>query len=100
MFFSPRIRLAPLAQLCHRLAVSAKAGVDDRRTWRGEADRANGSMRRELGEVADGLAVGESIGDALRRTGEYFPPLFRRMVEVGHQTGRDELTYRRLGEPL
>lgn len=95
---SPRARLYPLSQLCHRLALSSKAGIEDRKTWSDEARRSSGAMQRAVGSIADDVAAGSGIGDALPRTGEFFPPLFRRMVEMGEATGRLDVTYRRLAE--
>ena len=98
MFFSPRIRLKPLAQLCYRLATATGAGVEDRKVWRDEAGRGSRSQRHKIAHVADELAVGRSIPDALRTTGNFFPPLFRQMVEVGDMSGRLDHTYGRLAK--
>jgi len=96
MFFSPRIRLKSLAQLCYRLATATGAGIEDRKVWRSEAQRGSKSQRRKVSHIADELAKGQSIPDALRSTGNFFPPLFRQMVEVGEIGGRLDRTYGRL----
>jgi len=96
MFFSPRIRLKSLAQLCYRLATATGAGIEDRKVWRSEATRGSRSQQRNISCVADELAKGQSIPDALRTTGKFFPPLFRQMVEVGEIGGRLDRTYGRL----
>ncbi|NOY28951.1 MAG: hypothetical protein GXP28_01885 [Planctomycetes bacterium] len=96
MFFSPRIRLKSLAQLCYRLATATGAGIEDRKVWRAEAARGSRSQQRKISCVADELAKGQSIPDALRTTGKFFPPLFRQMVEVGEIGGRLDRTYGRL----
>jgi type II secretory pathway component PulF len=98
MNFSPRIRLRELAHLCRRLAVATKAGLEDRRIWRDEAERGRPIRRRVVGKVADALSRGESVGDSLTKTGEFFPPLFRQIVKVGDATGQLDRSYRQLAE--
>jgi type II secretory pathway component PulF len=94
--FSPRMRLKPLAQLCHRLATATNAGIQDRKIWTDESNRGSLSERRAAAQVRDQLAVGRSIIDALPATDEYYPPLFRQMVEVGEVSGRLGEIYKRL----
>jgi len=96
MFFSPRIRLKPLAQLCYRLATATGAGIEDRKVWQSEAQRGSSAQRRKVLQISAELAAGRSIPDALRTTGNFFPPLFRQMVEVGEIGGRLDQTYSRL----
>jgi type II secretory pathway component PulF len=98
MFFTSRIRLKPLTQLCHRLAVSTEAGLEDRRIWHDEAERGSSAQSRHVALIRDALATGESMKEALPATGKFFPPLFRSMVEVGETGGRLGRTYRRLAE--
>ena len=98
MFVSPRIRLKPLCQLCHRLALSTRAGIEDRKIWQDEAYRGSRSQRSKVGLVRDTLATGTSLTDALPATGKYFPPLFRQMLEVGETSGQLGRTYQRLAE--
>ena len=98
MFFSSRIHLKPLTQLCHRLTISTEAGLEDRRIWRGEAERGSSAQRRHVALIRDALAAGDSVTEALPATGKFFPPLFRSMIEVGETGGRLGRTYRRLAE--
>jgi type IV pilus assembly protein PilC len=98
MNLSPRIRLRELAQLCRRLAVATKAGLEDRRIWRDEAERGRPVRRRVVAKVAEELSKGESIGDALKKTGDFFPSLFREIVGVGDATGQLDRAYRQLAE--
>ena len=68
MFFSPRIRLKPLAQLCHRLAIATKAGIQDRKIWSSEAERGSGSQRRAvllISQQLDGKKSLTEIKDVL-----------------------------------
>lgn len=96
--FSPRIRLKPLAQLCHRLAVATKAGLEDRRIWRSEAGRGGRTQQARVAAVSDQLDRGASIDHALRAAGDFFPPLFRHMVVVGEASGHLDRTYQQLAE--
>jgi type II secretory pathway component PulF len=98
MFFSPRIRLKPLASLCHRLAIATGAGLEDRRIWRDEAQRSSGSQRAMATHVSDCLARGQSIAEALAGSGDFLPPLFKQVVAVGETSGQLDRTYRRLAE--
>jgi type IV pilus assembly protein PilC len=96
--FAPRIGLKALAQLCRRLATSTRAGIEDRRTWQTEAERGGASQRAAVSQVSDALSRGESVGDALARTGDYFPVMFRQIVALGDATGTLDRVYRRLAE--
>ncbi len=98
MFFSPRARLKPLAAFCRRMAIATRAGLEDRRIWRDEAERGRSAHRAVVRQVSDSLARGESISKALVATGEYFPPLFIQMVAIGEASGNLDHTYRRLAE--
>lgn len=87
-----------LAELCHRLAISAEAGIDLRRTLAREADAARGHASRVLETLRDGAARGDTLEDSLARTGDAFPALFKEMVAVGEQTGSLAEVFRKLGE--
>jgi type IV pilus assembly protein PilC len=96
MVFSPRMRLKPLAQFCHRLATATNAGIQDRKIWTDEAQRGSSAERAAAAQIRDSLAAGHSISDALQATGEFYPPLFHQMVEVGEVSGRLGENYKRL----
>ncbi len=98
MPFSSRIRLKPLAQLCHRLATATRAGIEDRKIWHDEAQRGSQSQRATVARIRDEIASGSSLGEALAATGSFFPPLFRQMLEVGETSGQLGRTYSRLAE--
>ena len=97
MFGGSRIDLASAAQLSRRLATSLEAGIDIRRVFSREA-LGNGSLPRQLEPVASRIQQGYSLGDALSATGNYFPPLFRELVEVGEKTGKLPEVFRSLAE--
>jgi type IV pilus assembly protein PilC len=96
--FSPRIGLKSLAQFCHRLATATNAGIQDRKIWTDEAERGSRAQRAAAASIRDQLAVGVSITDALQSTGDFYPPLFRQMVEVGEVSGRLGENYKRLAK--
>jgi len=98
MFFSSRIRLKPLAQLCHRLAIATSAGIEDFKVWKDEAARGSRSQQQQLELVVAKLNSGAALPQALASTGDYFPPLFRQMVEVGDVSGQLDVTYKRLAQ--
>lgn len=85
--FQPRLNNKRLADLCHRLAISAESGIDIRRTWEREADNATGSRAKAYRLVQQGVSRGDTLADALAQTGRLFPPLFHEMIQVGEQTG-------------
>jgi type IV pilus assembly protein PilC len=88
MLFSPRISTKQLAILCRRLAISLEAGIDVRKVWAREAERPVGIVaRRRLCTVSEAVEQGDSLSEALKATGDYFPELFRELVAVGEYSG-------------
>ena len=87
MFFTPRIPLKSLIGLCRRTGMSLEAGIDARTMWAREADRATGPLRRQLRSISEDVNRGGSLAEALAQTGDFFPRIFREMVEVGEETG-------------
>ena len=94
----PSISTKPLAALCRRVAVSLESGIDERRIWQREAERAGGRMRVEIGRIHAAVAAGQGISDGIRATGSYFPPLFRALAGLGEQTGKSPAVFRRLAD--
>jgi type II secretory pathway component PulF len=98
MFFSPRISTRELAQLCHRLAISVDAGIDARKIWSREAEQAQGPAKSRFELISQAVNQGESLQDALSRTGEFFPVLFRELVAVGEYSGGLDKVFAQLAE--
>ena len=96
MFYSKRISLKALSQFCYRMATATNAGIQDRKIWTDEAGRGSASQREIAARVRDELARGNSITEAMQSTGEYYPLMFRKMVEVGEISGRLGEIYKRL----
>jgi len=88
MLFSPRITNKQLAGLCRRLAVSLGAGIDIRKTWLREIERPIGRRSSAIFKsIGAAINQGEGLSKVLSETGDYFPPLFLELVEVGETTG-------------
>ena len=98
MVFEPRLSSKALAELCHRLAVEADAGIDIRRTWQREAEHAPHRVHAATAQIRDAVAGGESLAAALRQTGRLFPPLMLEMVHVGEQAGALSKVFARLSD--
>lgn len=87
MLFS-RVGDKDLAGLCRRLATSLEAGIDMRKIWQREAEtRRPGPLRGRLEQISDAVAAGHTLTDAVHETRDFFPTLFREMLEVGEETG-------------
>lgn len=95
---SAKIGAKPLSQLCDRLSTSVSSGIDIRRIWTSEADRGNANQRQVAQHISKCVSAGESLTDAIKKTGDYFPTLFREMVEVGEQTAKLDEVFSRLSD--
>ena len=96
--FSTRVNTRQLAALCRRMGTSLGAGVDLRRTLNREAETTRGRLQCRLAEVRDAVAQGSPLAEGFAKTGDFFPPLFRQLVEVGEQTGHTAEVFGQLGE--
>jgi type IV pilus assembly protein PilC len=99
MLFDQRIGQNELANLSRRLATGLEGGVEARRIFKREAEgRSSRALRRRMNDVSVAVAGGSTIYDAVEATGNFFPPLFREMVQVGEQTGHSAEVFRHLAE--
>jgi type IV pilus assembly protein PilC len=96
--FGPQIATKQLAALCRRMSTSLAAGIDIRRTMAREAGNARGSLARRLSVVNDHVARGGGLSEGFQSTGQYFPSLFRQLVDVGEQTGHSAEVFAQLAE--
>jgi type II secretory pathway component PulF len=86
---APRIGTQQLASLCHRLSTMLHAGVDIRKVMAREAEKSmTFFLRGHLQKISAAVDRGDSIGSALEAAGDFFPPLFCRLVAVGEHTGK------------
>jgi len=93
-----RIPTKALADLSRRMATSLSAGIEVRKAWNDEIGRTNPRYRPAIAEISDRVARGNTFSQALERTGDAFPPLFRELVSLGDATGRLPDILRRLAE--
>ena len=85
--FSSRISTKQLAEMLRRLAISLEAGIDIRQVLTSEARRSSPAVRQQLEAIGAAVNGGSSLTDAVRETGNFFPPLTRELISVGEQTG-------------
>ena len=91
-----KIPISQLAALCGRVATALQSGIEQRVVWRREADRARGRIAPPLRHVAAALEQGEALADVVARNGDYFPPLFVQLIDIGETTGKLPTVLRRL----
>jgi type II secretory pathway component PulF len=99
MFFSPRYSTRETSQLCQRLSIAIDAGIDVRRIWASEADRAPpGLAKSHFQTISRAVSEGNTMTQALAATGDYFPPLMRELTAVGEESGKLDAVYKQLAE--
>ncbi len=88
-----RIPLKTLADLCHRISTSYKAGIDVLQIFRRESQ--TGSLRHRLAmtKVLDCVSQGQTIAEGLRAADNYFPELTSAVAESGETSGRLERSF-------
>jgi type IV pilus assembly protein PilC len=87
MFFTRRLPLSSLIELCRALRHQLGAGLTLRDVFRHQAARGAAGVRPLAGRIAEGLARGGDLEGALKREAGAFPPLFLALTSVGEQTG-------------
>ncbi len=95
---APRFRLKELAGLCRRVGTGLEAGVDAKKSWGREAERASPRHRATLNHIVDEINQGSSMPLALRGTDDAFPPLMHDLIKIGEQTGKFDQVLLRLAE--
>lgn len=99
MIGASRISTRQLEVFCRRLGMCLEAGIPLRFVIAREVDRApGGAHRRRIAELSDAIERGASFAEALEFTDDYFPDLFRAMVQVGEETGRLAESLRELAD--
>ena len=94
----PRITSKSLAALCRRTAISIEAGIDDRKIWQREAERASGHLRGAFEEIRGVVEAGGNLSEGIAATGRYFPGLFCELAVLGDATGKQATIFRRLAD--
>lgn len=86
--FLARAKTRELMDFCHRVAISLESGIDIRRTFAREAERARRpAFRSALETISGHVNRGSSLSHALAETEGFFPRLVHELVEVGEETG-------------
>ncbi len=100
MLFEARINEKQLAAFCRRVSTSLMAGLDTLGVVERELNsHASRDLKQQLRTIYDDLRHnGATFADAIDQTGSYFPPIFRKLVRVGEETGHLPETLRRLSE--
>jgi len=97
MLLQSRAHMKPLAAMCRRMATSLEAGIDLRRVVEREAgSQAPAAQRRVMRAAYEAVKAGHSLSDAIEESGQFFPELFRELVEVGEETGQLPEVFRHL----
>jgi type IV pilus assembly protein PilC len=85
--FSSRLPLSSLIELCRVSRHYLSSGLSLLDVFRQQASRGPASVRPVAERIAQNLARGASLEEALQPEQRRFPPLFRALAEVGEQTG-------------
>lgn len=93
-----RIESRTLSQLCERVGVAFEVGLDPHRVFEREAANSGAQYGRKMRAVADHVRKGNSLADAIKSQGNYFPPRFAEMIEAGERSGRLDRVLDRLAE--
>jgi type II secretory pathway component PulF len=93
-----RIGHRELGLLCERIGVAFDVGHDPHRIFEREAGGRRSRHGRHMQSIADRIRQGSSLTDAIHEQGNYFPPNFHRLIEVGETSGRLEKVLDRMAE--
>lgn len=93
-----RIGNRELGLLCERIGVAFDVGHDPFRIFEREAGDGRSLHGRRMRSIADRIRQGSSLTDAVHEQGNYFPPHFHRLIEVGEESGRLEKVLDRMAE--
>ena len=85
-----RISNRKLSILCERVGVAFDVGQDPYRIFDREAGDGRTNHGRHMKSVADHVRQGCSLTEAVHLQGNYFPPNFNRLIDVGERSGRLE----------
>jgi type II secretory pathway component PulF len=96
--FTTRIGNRELSVLCERVGVAFDVGHDPYRIFEREANGRSNLHGRQMQAVADKVKQGASLTEAVESCGNYFPPNFKRLIEVGEESGKLEKVLHRMGE--
>lgn len=87
-----------LIQLCHRVSMAVRSGVDARRIWETEERHSHGRLKEAIGLIRRQVTAGGTVAEGMQASDGYFPPMFIHMVSVGEHTGKLDEVLKRLGQ--
>src|SRR5579885_1664578 len=87
MFFSSRLSLSDVIELCRSLRHYLGAGLSLVDAFRHQAKSGAGRVRPVAGRIAAALEQGDSLEDALQRERAALPSLLLSLARVGEHTG-------------
>lgn len=93
-----RIDDRKLSVLCERVGVSFEVGQDPYRIFEREAGDAHDAYGKHMQSVASLVRNGSSLAEAIHRQGNYFPPNFVTLIEVGEKTGHLDRVLARMAD--
>jgi type IV pilus assembly protein PilC len=96
MLFGSKLQPAALAQWCRALKHGADIGISPVKTFRQQAKSGPTQGRPLASDLADRLARGESLQDALDPDRDRLPLLFYELTVLGERTGRLTETFAEL----
>lgn len=88
MLFGSKLSPAALVQWCRALKHGADIGISPVKSFRQQAKSGPQQGRRLASDLADRLARGDKLEDALEPDRDRFPLLFVELTVLGEQTGR------------
>ena len=80
------IPLKTLADFCHRVSTSYKAGIDLLQIMQREASKGSRRHRVAMKTVYDHVARGQTVAEGLRAADGYFPELTCAIAEAGESS--------------
>jgi len=96
MIFSSRVPIPALVQWCRALKHGIDVGISPVKCFRQQGKSGPTSVRPLANTIADRLAQGASLEEAIRPFRSRFPLLFVELIAVGEQTGRLTETFEEL----
>jgi type II secretory pathway component PulF len=93
-----RIGNRQLGLLCERIGLAFDVGHDPFRIFDREAGDGRSRHGRHMKAIADRIRQGSSLTEAIHEQGNYFPPSFHRLIEVGEESGRLEKVLNRMSD--
>jgi type II secretory pathway component PulF len=93
-----RIGNRELGLLCERVGLAFDVGHDPFRIFEREAGDGRSRHGRHMQAIAQRVRQGSSLTEAIQEQGNYFPPHFGHLIEVGEEAGRLEKVLDRMAD--